>query len=313
MNVVRHEVSFPAAGGMTIAGHLRVPDGAGPAPGLVFTGPFTGVKEQVTGHYADLLAARGFVTLAFDHRNFGASSGQPRQHEDAAGKHLDLLAATTAIAAHPAVDPQRLGAVGICLGGSYAVRHAAFDPRIRAVALVAGGFNDPTAFRSGMGVEGYQATLAGLLDVAAREQAGGTVEYVPAVDGEGGEAAMPGDEPFAYYGTERSASGLGDAQKSRTSWENRVTRMSIYELLTLDAVSAAALIAPRPALVVHGRRDDYCTPENAEHLYDRLGDPKRLVWLDTSNHIDLYDNPRYVEPAVDEVATWFCDRLRSSA
>ena len=62
--------------GLRLAGHLRIPANArGPLPALVFTGPFTGVKEQVAGQYAQQLAERGFVTLAFDHRNFGASEG----------------------------------------------------------------------------------------------------------------------------------------------------------------------------------------------------------------------------------------------
>ena len=70
------------ADGLTLVGDLRVPSPGGRAPGLVFTGPFTGVRDQVTGLYAERLAAAGYVTLAFDHRNFGQSGGQPRRHED---------------------------------------------------------------------------------------------------------------------------------------------------------------------------------------------------------------------------------------
>ena len=71
------------ADGLTLVGDLRVPSPAGGrAPGLVFTGPFTGVRDQVTGLYASRLAAAGYVTLAFDHRSFGESGGQPRRHED---------------------------------------------------------------------------------------------------------------------------------------------------------------------------------------------------------------------------------------
>jgi fermentation-respiration switch protein FrsA (DUF1100 family) len=300
VSATRNDVTFPAPGGITLAGHLYVPAGEIPHPALVFTGPFTGVKEQVTGRYAAELAECGFVTLAFDHRNFGASSGNPRQHEDAAGKGRDLLAATMFLSTHPSVHSNRLGVVGVCLGGSYAVRHAAFDPRIGAVALVAGGYNDPSSFQAGMGGEQYGSTLAGLLDVMSRDLATGDPDYLAAVDGSGGEAAMAGDEPFAYYGTERSAS---------PGWANRVTRSSIYELLTLDAVGPAPLVSPRPTLMIHGRVDAYCTPEGAVHLYERLGEPKQLVWMDTSNHIDLYDNPQFVGPAIDQLADWFALHL----
>jgi uncharacterized protein len=293
------EITIPVSDGIRLAGHLRVPPGrTGPRPGLVFTGPFTGVKEQVTGRYAAALAERGFVTLAFDHRNFGASTGEPRQHEDAAGKARDLLAATSALAAHDAVDAEHVGAVGICLGGSYAVRHAAFDSRVRALGLVAGGYNDPVAFRAGMG-DGYTATLDELARLADRQAHSGDVEYLPAVDGGGGEAAMGGDEPFAYYGTARSAPIV---ESDGPGWVNRVTRLSIRELLTLDSVSAGPLLRPRPTLMVHGRNDAYCSPAGAQAMFDRIDGPKRLEWLDTTNHIDLYDNPRYVDPAIDLLA-----------
>jgi fermentation-respiration switch protein FrsA (DUF1100 family) len=62
--------------------------------------------------------------------------------------------------------------------------------------------------------------------------------------------------------------------------------------------------------MVHGRKDDYTTPEQAVAAFDRAGEPKKLVWLDTSNHIDLYDVPQYVGPAVDEAVAWFYSYLR---
>jgi uncharacterized protein len=289
------------ADGVTLAGHLRLPpESAAPRPGLVFTGPFTGVKEQVTGRYADLLAERGFVTLAFDHRNFGASGGAVRQHEDSAGKLADLRAATSFLARHDAVDATRIGCVGICLGGGYALRHSAFDPRIKALACVAAAFNDPRAMRSGIGGDGYRALMAAFAEVAARQDAGGEAEYLPAVSPDGGEAAMAGREPWEYYGTERSAGG---------AWDNRVTRLSVRELLTVDLALGADFITPTPALIVHGRTDEYCSPTEAEAVFERITGPKELMWLDTTNHIDLYDQPQYVQPAVDRVAAWMEEHL----
>ncbi|MGH8973984.1 MAG: alpha/beta hydrolase, partial [Acidimicrobiia bacterium] len=79
--------------------------------------------------------------------------------------------------------------------------------------------------------------------------------------------------------------------------------------LTVDLAGGAELISPTPWLMVHGRTDAYCSPEGAQAAYDRAGDPKRLLWLDTTNHIDLYDEPKYVEPAVDAVAAWFDHHL----
>ena len=289
--------------GQPIAAILRTPRGrpAARAPGIVLTGPFTGVKEQVVSVYARRLADSGLATLVFDHRNFGASGGEPRQHEDAAGKLEDLRAATSALAAQPAIDPGRLGCVGVCLGGGYALRHTAFDPRIRAAAFVAAAFNDPRAMRQGMGEEGYREQMRDFAAVEQRQFGTGEAEYIPAVDGGGGPAAMPGREPWDYYGTERSAA---------PGWVNRVTRLSVRELLTFDAAIGADFLAGTPALFIHGRRDDFCSPGAAEGIYQRAQTAdKEFLWLDTTNHIDLYDNPAYVDPAVARLSGWLTQRL----
>lgn len=297
---VVEQIAF-TSDGIRIVGHLRRPTSRqGPAPAVLLTGPFTGVKEQVTGTYARGLAAQGYVTLAIDHRNFGASEGTPRQHEDSVGKLHDLRDATSYLASHPDVDPQRLGCVGICLGASYALRHSAFDPRIRALAVIAGAYNNPGDMRTGMGDDNYRQLMATFAGLAQRQFVTGVTDYVAAVAADQHEAAMPGDEPWSYYGTDRAAS---------PGWVNQVTRLSIRELLTLDATSAVDFLAPTPLLVVDGRTDAYCPPDAARRVYERATGTKDIVWLDTAEHIDLYDNPRFVDPAIDRTAHHFADHL----
>jgi fermentation-respiration switch protein FrsA (DUF1100 family) len=285
-----------AADGVTLVGDLRLPESDGPHPALVFTGPFTGVRDQVTGLYAERLTAHGYVTLAFDHRTWGESGGEPRCHEDPQGKLHDLRAAVSLLRSRPEVDGERIGAVGICLGGGYALKFAAFDPRVKVFAGIAGAYNNPYAMRTGMD---YQAALAGFADVLERQDRGGPVEYMPAVTQEG-EAAMPGDEPYAYYGTDRSASA---------SWVNRVTRASVLELITMDNMMGADFLSPKPALIVHGVVDRFCSPEGAEEAYKRLDEPKKLVWLDARQHIDLYDREPYVTQAVEATAEFLREHL----
>jgi fermentation-respiration switch protein FrsA (DUF1100 family) len=254
------------------------------------------VKEQVVGLYADRLAGNGYATLAFDHRNFGASEGEPRQHENPAGKLADLRDAVSVLAAHPAVDGDRIAVVGVCLGGGYALRFAGFDPRVRAVACVAGGYNDPAAMRAGMGAEAYRGMLAHFAELAAHEHASGQVEYLAAVSNDDSAAVMRGQEPFDYYGTDRAAS---------PSWSNQLTAQTVRELITTDLAGGADFVSPTPLLVVHGRTDAFCSPEGAQAVYDRAGEPKDILWLDTTNHIDLYDQPQYVEPAIERISAWF--------
>lgn len=270
------------ADGLTLVGDLRIA-GAG-APAVVLTGPFTGVKEQVTGTYAARLHERGVTTLAFDHRGFGASGGR-RAHEDSQGKLADLRAAVGLLAAHHAVDAARIGVVGVCLGGGYAVRAAATDPRLGAVVGIAGGYNSPSRFSAG-DPDGYRRALVSFIDRYDEE--------LPAVAPGGDPAAMGGDEPFAYYGTPRST-----AQR----WENRVTYGSLHSLMTFDALGAASMLTATPLLVVHGRTDAYCAPELAEALHAEAGGPKEeILWLDAEQHIDLYDVELYVTQAAEAAA-----------
>jgi len=290
--------------GFALAGILRVPGGTAPESGwptLVFTGPLSGVKEQVVGGYAERLTAAGYATLAFDHRRFGASEGEPRQHEDSAGKLADLRDAVSALSIHPAVDAARIGAVGICLGGGYALRFAAFDPRIKAVACIAGGYNDPAAMRSAMGADGYRAQLERFAEAAAEQYRTGQVAYLAAVsDDEAEPAVMAGAEPFAYYGTERSAS---------PGWVNRLTLQTVRELITVDLAVGADFLGPTPLLVIHGTTDAFCSPEGARAVFERATGPAEILWLDTINHIDLYDRPEYVDPAVARTAEFLRTHL----
>jgi len=284
---------------LVLAGDLRVPGSGEAAPALVFTGPFTGVRDQVTGLYAERLTAAGYITLAFDHRNFGESAGEPRRHESPEGKLADLRAAVSYLRSRPEVDPERIGAVGICLGGGYALRFAAFDPRVKVFAGVAGAYNTPYAMRSGMGPEPYRQTLGSFTAVAEQHDQGGDIQYIPAVAADG-EAAMPGPEPFAYYGTDRGASAY---------WQNSVTRTSVRELLTVDNMIGADFLAPTPGLIVHGMQDAYCSPDGAREAYERMGEPKKIVWLDASLHIDLYDGEPYVTQAVEAVTSFLGEHL----
>ncbi|MGV9595674.1 alpha/beta hydrolase [Streptosporangium sandarakinum] len=287
------------ADGITLVGGLRAPDGPGPHPALVLTGPFTGTRDQVTGLYAERLTAAGYVTLAFDHRNWGESGGTPRLHEDPQGKLHDLRAAVSLLRSRPEADGARIGAVGICLGAGYALKFAAFDPRVRVFAGIAGAYNDPYTTRARMSPAGYEEALASFAEVLERQDLGGEVEYVPAVGTEG-EAAMPGDEPYAYYGTGRGAS---------PHWRDQVTRASVRELVTMDNMTGADFLSPKPGLVVHGVVDRLCSPEGAEEVYKRMDEPKRLVWLDSRLHIDLYDAEPHVSRAVEAVTAFLSEHL----
>ena len=285
-------VQFQTEDGITLAGILRVPEGATAA--VTLTGPFTGVKEQVVGTYADGLARAGFATLAFDHRNYGESGGTLRQHEDAAGKLTDLRAAVSHLRG---LGFQRIALTGICLGGGYALKAAAQDPRVAAVACVAGAYPGAPSGFAHRGAA-YRDALRAILDSGWTSD--GEPVYQKAVSDTDEPAAMAGAEPFEYYGTKRSYS---------PRWENRVTVASSYQTMTVDTLAAADLISPTPLLIVHGTTDDFCSPEGAKEVYERASEPKKILWLPTTNHIDLYDVGEYIDPALAQLADFYHEHL----
>jgi uncharacterized protein len=282
--------------GYRLVGHLHLPAGGAARGGVVLTGPFSGVKEQVTGYYAERFAARGYAALAFDHRNWGESEGRPRQHEDATAKVADLRNAVSFLTARPEVPDSRIAVCGVCLGGVYAIQLAAFDPRVRAVALVAAAYNTPAAIRERFGAAAFDGLLGQFADIARQQFETGEPVYWPAVNPDGMPAGNPGPEPFAYYGTPRGG---------RPHWENRCTALSVLQELTLDVSAALPLVSPTPLLIVHGRGDQAVPAADAEAAFAVAGQPKYIQLLDTGNHIDLYDDDRYVLPAVDTAVTFF--------
>ncbi|KAB8194445.1 alpha/beta fold hydrolase [Nonomuraea phyllanthi] len=288
------DVTFPS-NGARLSGTLYLPEGEGPHPAVVLTGPFAGVKEQVTGGYAALFAERGYAALAFDHRNWGASEGTPRQHEDATAKVTDLRAAIGYVAGRPEIDPGRITVCGVCLGGIYATQLAAFDPRVRALALVAAAYNNPELIRDRFGAQNFAALMTTFAQIAQRQAETGEIEYWPAINPEGMPAGNPGQEPFEYYGTERGA---------RPGWENRCTALSVLQELTLD-VDAYLPLVGAPTLIVHGRGDQAIPVTDAKAAFEKLPGHKELLLLDTTDHIELYDDDRYVTPAVDRAVAFF--------
>jgi fermentation-respiration switch protein FrsA (DUF1100 family) len=88
-------------------------------------------------------------------------------------------------------------------------------------------------------------------------------------------------------------------------WVNRYTTESIENLLSFNAIQYAHQVSPTPLLIVHGRNDKYCLPKFAQQVYDLAENSKEILWLDTTNHIDLYDNEKYVGPAVAKLVEWF--------
>lgn len=294
----KEKITFESEG-LKVIGNLSRPQNTKevtPLPAVLIAGAMTGVKEQVAGSYAKRLAESGFVTLALDHRHFGESEGEPRQHEDPAKKMEDFKNAISFMSTIKDIDREKIGACGISMGGGYMLQLAAFDRRVKAVSIVASGLNLGDTLSEMLGKEGFVNFLKEHNTARQKHYETGEIQYIPAVSTDNKPAAMTGDEPFGYYGTSRAWS---------PGWVNRYTTESIENLMSYNAVPYAHHVSPTPLLIVHGRKDKYCLPKFAQQVYDEAGEPKEILWLDTTNHIDLYDNEKYVGHTINKIEEWF--------
>jgi len=135
---VRHEkVTFHNRYGITLAADLYAPKGeTGPFAAIAVCGPFGAVKEQSSGLYAQEMAIRGFLTIAFDPSFTGESGGEPRYVASPDINTEDFQAAVDYLSTRPDVDPERIGIIGICGWGGMALNAAAIDTRIKATAAM---------------------------------------------------------------------------------------------------------------------------------------------------------------------------------
>jgi fermentation-respiration switch protein FrsA (DUF1100 family) len=292
---------FDDGTGTTLVGTVHRPAGAaGPRPGVVVTGTWTSVKEQMAQRYADALAARGLVAVAFDHGGFGESGGEPRDVEDPARKARDIHAAVGFLAGQPDVDAGRLGALGVCASAGYTVANAVADPRVQALALVAPWLHD-AAIVPGIygGDEGIAARRQAAAAARARFEATGEVDYVPAVSADDPDAAMPMHIDF-YENPRRGA---------LPAWPNRFAVMAWEPWLTFDPIALAPQVT-QPTLIVHS--PDAAVPDGARRFLAGLQAPNDVRWTD-GEQFDFYDEPGHVALAADAAAAHFGRYLSGTA
>jgi fermentation-respiration switch protein FrsA (DUF1100 family) len=277
-----------ASGSSRVVGRLYRP--AAPAKGaVILTGPLTSVKEQATGAYAHALAERDLVALAFDHRFFGESGGEPRQFENPYAKIEDIGAAADALRRDPRTGHLPLYGVGVCAGGGYMARAVAELPGFTAFAGVAGYYSAANAASMAAAAPAIDRAR----DAERRWRATGVAETIPAVALDGGDVAMPLREAFEYYGTPRGAVA---------NYNNAYAVQSGAYTIGFNALDAAAHIGI-PTLLVHS--EHALAPRLARSFFAALPGPRRELWIESRGQIDFYDDPVLIDAAADAIAQWF--------
>ena len=283
--------------GDKVVGDLYIPEGNGPHPAVIVGGPMTSVKEQVTGVYAKALAERGFAALTIDPRHYGESGGEPRQYENYHHKIQDLKAALDNLAKHSSVDPNRIGAVGVCLGVGYAMWSSVDNPLVKAIGAVVGYYRDVPDMQS-RDPEGFRAKVEQGISARKHYEATGEVLSVPAV-GTTGDAAMTTAELVDYYGRRAAVS----------NYKNSFALMSREFFLGFDVQSAAPKIKV-PVCMIHSEKA--LSPHWARKYHDTLTGPKQIHWLEASGQVEFYDGEALVTKASDLLAEHLRNHLAAS-
>ena len=286
---VKHcKVTFHNRYGITLAADLYMPLNAeGKLPAIAVSGPFGAVKEQASGLYAQELAERGFLTLAFDPSFTGESGGQPRYAASPDINTEDFCAAVDYLSTREDVDPERIGILGICGWGGMAVNAAAIDTRIKATVAAtmydmsrvnANGYfdannnaDDRHALRQQLNAQRTEDYRNGTYALA-----GGVVDPLPA------DAPQFVKDYHAYYKTPR---GYHKRSLNSNGGWNKTSTLSF---LNMPILSYAGEIR-NAVLLVHGEKAH--SRYFSEDTYKMLkGDNKELLIVPGASHTDLYDN-----------------------
>ena len=285
---VHHEkVTFHNRYGITLAADLYAPKGeTGPFAAIAVCGPFGAVKEQSSGLYAQEMAIRGFLTIAFDPSFTGESGGEPRYVASPDINTEDFQAAVDYLSTRPDVDPERIGIIGICGWGGMALNAAAIDTRIKATAAMT--MYDMTRVTA----KGYfDAEDSGEARHAKRVamNAQRTEDYKNGTYARAGGVVdpLPEDAPefvrdyYAYYKTPR---GYHERSLNSNDGWNVTSALSFLNMPILQYSGEIR----SAVLVVHGEKAHSCY--FSRDAFAKLrGENKELMIIPGAVHTDLYD------------------------
>lgn len=304
---VNHDkVTFHNRYGITLAADIYIPkDAQGKLPAIAVSGPFGAVKEQSSGLYAQTMAERGFLTLAFDPSFTGESGGSPRYVASPDINTEDFQAAVDYLSVREDVDPEKIGVIGVCGWGGMALNAAAIDTRIKATVaatmydmtrVTANGYFDSEDSEDARYEKRKALNAQRIVDYKAGsyQRAGGVVDPLPE------DAPFFVKDYYNYYKTDRGYHKR--SLNSNDGW-NATSSLSFLNMPILQYSSEIR----SAVLLVHGEKAHSCY--FSRDAFEKLtGDNKELLIIPEAVHTDLYDNMEIIP--FDKLEGFFRENLR---
>ncbi|MBC6400355.1 MAG: alpha/beta hydrolase [Ekhidna sp.] len=293
--------------GLNLVGNLYYPanyESGKEYPAIVVSGSWTTVKEQMAGLYAEKLAKEGFITLAFDFRNFGESEGEPRFFESPNLKKEDIKNAVSFLETLDEVNNSKIGVFGVCAGAMYTLMASAEDDRIKSVSTVASWLHDAEAVKLFYGgEEGVQTKIKAAQEAKKTYAETGEIKYIPSISETDKSAAMYG--PYDYY--------LNPERGAVKEWSNDKFAVASWEdWLTIDPMPYAKQIN-KPVLMVHS--DGAVLPNYTKKFFNDIATTdKKLHWMNTElespfHQFNYYDQDVEVNESIEQVSDWFREKM----
>lgn len=295
-----------------IAAHIQLPPGFDESkryPTVVSVHPFGSCKEQTSGNvYGKALAEEGYVVIAYDASFQGESGGVPRWIEDPTQRVEDISRVIDYAVTLPYVDAERIGVLGICGGGGYAVNATLTEKRIKAVVSIT-GVNIGRLFREGFSGYDPLGALSAMAAQRTREARGGELQVNELLP------ASP-QEATAHGLTERDVFEATDYYKTaRGQQPGGATRMLFshaQKTLAWDAFAFTEVLLTQPVMVVVGEKvGAFGAYRDGMEVYGRAtaSAHRELVSLADFSHYELYDKPEAVRAAMDKVLPFLAAHL----
>ncbi|AWY39022.1 hypothetical protein DKY63_03470 [Pseudomonas putida] len=306
--VTVEKVTFKNQYGMKVAGNLFTLKGHNPKAknaAIIVGHPMGAVKEQSANLYATKMAEQGFVTLSLDLSFWGESEGTPRQAVSPDIYAEDFSAAVDFLGTLPIVDRERIGVIGICGSGSFAISAAKIDPRLKAIATVSMydmGAANRNGLKHAVTLEQRQQIIREASEQRYAEFQGGEIRYTGGTPLKltGNEV---GDEFFDFYRTPRgevTPAGATPQTTTMPTLTSNVKFMNFYPFNDIETIS------PRPLLFIAGAQAH--SREFSEDAYQRASEPKELLIIPDAGHVDLYDRVSLIPFA--KLTTFFKSNLK---